>query len=146
MDDKRAPSCTPYIVASPLWSRAPSRDENGTPYIDFMMIIPGLKNADEATIESCMVKVRNSLCEFENVVAYVDLNIKLNLLWISTRPVPGISKLIMQAIQHEIPEAKIVAGDFNPESFSDGKEAGWLVLLGRRVKNRLLLITSGSKD
>lgn len=146
MSEKRAPSCTPYIVSSPLWSRAPARDEYGKPYIDFMMIIPGLKNADEATIQSCMVKIRNSLCDFENVVAYVDLNIKLNLLWISTRPVPGISKLIMQAILREIPQAKIVAGDFNPESFLERKKAGWLVMLGRRVKNRLRLIASTSTD
>lgn len=146
MDSKRAPSCTPFIVASPLWSRAPSRDENGAPYIDFMMLIPGLKNADTVTIESYMVKIRNSLGDFEHVVAYVDLNIRLNILWISSRAVPGISRLIMQAIQREIPEAKIVAGDFNPESFSGRKSSGWLVMLGRRVKKRLLLLTPGSTD
>lgn len=144
MSDKRVPSCTPYIVASPLWSRAPARDEKGTPYIDFMMIIPGLKGADEASIESCLVKIRNGLADFENVVAYVDLNIKLNLLWISARPVPGISKLIMQAILRELPHAKIVAGDFNPESFAE--KSSRLVLLGRRLKQRLLMLAPSSTD
>jgi hypothetical protein len=144
MSAKRVPSCTPYIVASPLWSRAPARDEKGTPYIDFMMIIPGLKGADEAVIESCLVKIRKGLADFENTVTYVDLNIKLNLLWISARPVPGISRLMMQAILREIPHAKIVAGDFNPETFSSKRSR--LVSLARRAKQRLGLFAPGSAD
>lgn len=144
MSDKRVPGCTPYIVTSPLWSRAPARDEKGSPFIDFMMIIPGLKGADEAIVQNCLVKISKSLADFENVVAYVDLNIKLNLLWISAKPVPGISKLIMQAILRELPHAKIVAGDFNAESFTE--KTNWLTLLGRRLKQRLLLFAPGSAD
>lgn len=146
MSDKRTPSCNPFIVSSPLWSRAPSRDENGRPFIDFMMIIPGLKTANDAVVESHLQKIRNSLQGFENTVAYVDLNIKLNLLWVSARQVPGISKLIMQAIQRELPQAKIVAVDFNPETFADRPRKGWLVLLGQKVKKRLLLLTTGSAN
>jgi len=96
--------------------RAPSRDENGKPYIDFMMLIPGLKQQDQAGLESIMLKIKNCLKAFESVVVYVDLNTRLNLLWISIKPVPEISQHIMQAIQHEIPTAKVVAGDFNPEN------------------------------
>lgn len=133
------PGCTPYIVASPLWSRAPSRDENGKPYIDFMMLIPGLKKETEVGIESCLLKIRNSLSNFEHVVVYVDLNIKLNLLWVSVKPVPGISKLIIQAIQREIPHARVVASDFNPQNNTSRKNSNWFFLIARRVKRSLLL-------
>ena len=121
MSDRRAPSCIPYVVASPLWTRAPARDANGSPYIDFMMIIPGLKNSDAMAIESCLVKLRNSLGQFENVVAYVDLNVKLNLLWISAKPVPGITRHIVQAIQQNIPGAKVVAGCRNVKPGQGGR-------------------------
>lgn len=146
MSDRRVPSCIPYVVASPLWTRAPARDANGSPYIDFMMIIPGLKSADEMAIESCLVKLRNSLGQFENVVAYVDLNVKLNLLWISARPVPGITRHIVQAIQKNIPEAKVVAGDFNPPADSSGQKSGWLRYLGIKVNTITRHLRLGSGD
>lgn len=139
------PSCTPYIEASPLWSRAPARDENGDPYIDFMMLIPGLKKQNEAGIESCLVKIRDSLSDFEEVVVYVDLNIKLNLLWVSAKPVPGISKHIVLAIQREIPHAKVVASDFNPPDEVNNQQFNWLLSMGRKVRNTLGLSTKQKK-
>lgn len=136
MNRRRAPSCTPWLVSSPLWSRAPSRDENGAPYIDFMMIIPGLKQGGDVAVEGCLQRLRASLDPFGQAVAYVDLNVKLNLLWISARPAPGILRQIARSIRQEIPEARIVAGDFNPESFAERKQP-WLVRLGRRISIRL---------
>lgn len=146
MSDCREPSCTPCLVASPLWTRAPARDADGSPYIDFMMIIPGLKSADEMAIESCLVKLRNSLAQFENVVAYVDLNVKLNLLWISARPVPGITRHIVHAIQKSIPEAKVVAGDFNPPGDSSAQNSRWLRYLGIKVSAITRHLRLGSGD
>ena len=143
MAEHRAPSCTPYVVASPLWTRAPSRDENGAPFIDFMMIIPGLKNGDGVYRENCLLRLRDSLRQFENSVAYVDVNYRLNLLWVSVRPVPGITRLIVQAIQLQIPEAKVVAGDFNPPP-AKPTNRGWLMTLGRRVSERLRLTRAQS--
>ncbi len=141
MDKSRAPSCTPYVVASPLWSRAPARDENGKPYSDFMMLIPGLKHQNEAGIESCLVKIRDSLQSFENVVVYVDLNIKLSLLWISHKPIPGITKPLVLAIMREIPAAKLITADFNADLTDDNQPAGnWLSSLGRKLKNSLNLL------
>ena len=141
MSDARTPSCTPYLVSSPLWSRAPLRDELGQAYSDFMLLIPGLKQQNEAGVEGCLYSIRQSLIGFEDVVVYVDLNIKLSLLWISVRPAPGISSRIAQAVQREIPHAKVVAGDFNPEEKSDKPLSGnGLSLFVRRVKRRLKLI------
>ena len=115
MSKSQSPSRRAFIESSPLWSRAPSRDENGKPFIDFMMIIPGLKSAEAVVIEGHMLKLRDCLARFEHNVAYVDLNVKLNLLWVSARPVPGLTRLLVEAIQDVIPQARVVTADFNPE-------------------------------
>ena len=147
MDKSRSPSCTPYIVASPLWSRAPARDENGKPYSDFMMLIPGLKQQSEAGIESCLVKIRDSLSPFENSVVYVDLNIKLSLLWISHKPIPGITTPLVHAIQSQIPQAKVIAGDFNPDVKNDNQSPrNWLSSVAYKLKNSLKLLGSDKDE
>jgi hypothetical protein len=139
MSSKQPPSCHSYVAASPLWSRAPAKDENGKPCVDFMMLIPGLKHADSRTVESYMFRIRNSLSEFGPLVVYLDLNIRLSLLWVSVKSVPGISRLMVEAIIREIPHAKVVAGDFNPENFVDRKPAP-LLRIGRKVMTHLRLV------
>lgn len=141
MSDVRLPSTTPYLVSSPLWSRAPARDEHGKPYSDFMMLIPGLKSSNEDEIVACLYRIRQGLVGFEEVVVYVDLNVRLSLLWVSIRPLPGISSRIVQAIQREIPQAKVIAGDFNPETKPDSRfSLNRLARFSPGVKRRLKLI------
>lgn len=145
MPDKKLPRSHSYVAPSPLWSRAPVRDAQGRPYIDFMMLIPGLKSADAALVESYMFRIRHCLEGFGNAVVYLDLNIKLSLLWVSAKPVPGISRLMVQAILREIPHARVVAGDFNPENVIERK-APPLKRLGRKVIYRLRLLSKSAAD
>lgn len=114
MGKSRLPVGTPFIENSPLWKRAPARDENGIPYNDFMMLIPGLNKLGGPVVEEYLVKIQHCLKPFGSVVVYVDMNIKLNILWISLRPGPGITSDIVVAIQQVIPDAKLIASDFNP--------------------------------
>ncbi len=137
LNRRRAPSTTPYVVSSPLWSRAPSRDEHGVPFIDFMMIIPGLKTGDDAAVEACLIKLGSCLEPYGHTVAYVDLNVRLNLLWISARPVPGIIRLLVEAIRRVIPEARVVAGDFNPPPESTAG-SGRLGRMSSRIRRQCL--------
>ena len=137
MKKSRAPSRRTFQQATPLWTRAPSRDENGKPFIDFMMIIPGLKQADPVVVEGYMVKLRDSLQRFDEQVAYVDLNVRLNLLWVSARPVPGLTCVLVEAIQAVIPEAKVVTADFNPESPRRSRWQAWRLRLGQSIQRRL---------
>jgi hypothetical protein len=139
MSDKQSPSCHSFVAGSPLWSRAPAKDENGKPCVDFMMLIPGLKHADSRTVESYMFRIQNSLSEFGPLVVYLDLNIKLSLLWVSAKSVPGISRHMVEAIIREIPHAKVVAGDFNPENFVDRKPQP-LLRIGRKMMTHLRLV------
>ena len=137
----RLPGVTPYVESSPLWTRAPGRDEDGKPYSDFMMLIPGLKQLNEAGIESCLVKIRQSLQPYEDVVVYVDLNIKLSCLWVSHHALPGITQPLVQAIINEIPHAKVVAADFNPDENKQNQPAlGWFSSFRYRLKAGIKLI------
>ncbi len=107
-----------------------------------MMLIPGLKQKNQAGIEDIILRIRKSLQSFEEVVVYIDLNTRLNLLWVSFKPIPDVSRYMMIAIQQEIPEARVVAGDFNPESLRR-KPAADLPLLGRirkTIRTRLRLL------
>lgn len=128
MSSKKPPSATPFVSVSPLWTRAPLRDEQGNSYFDFMMLIPRLKQQNAAGIELTVHKIRTSLARFENQVVYIDLNPRLNLLWISIKPVPELTRLMVNAIREAIPEARVVAGDFNPETARSRQR---LPLLGR---------------
>ena len=114
MGKSRLPISSPFIENSPLWKRAPARDENGIPYNDFMMLIPGLNKLGGPVIDEYLVKIQRCLKPFESVVVYIDMNIKLNILWISLKSDPGITSDIVLAIQQVIPHAKLVASDFNP--------------------------------
>lgn len=150
MKKSRLPSCSVLSVNSPLWQRAPARDAQGTPYIDFMMLIPGLNRECESTIEGYLVKINNCLKPFEQVVVYVDLNIKLNLLWISLKPEQGISSQIVVSIQAEIPHAKLIASDFNPHNnYSDRKIniriRQWMLSWRKSIQKKLGLLAGNKR-
>lgn len=137
MSDNNHPHPAYLVGGSPLWSRAPARDRQGKAYVDCLLLIPGLKHQGDAGIEACMQKIRHSLRQLEHAVVYVDLNIKLGLLWVSAEPIAGITLDITRAIQREIPAAKAIAADFNPEPPVEKKQ-GLLARLGDRVGLRRL--------
>ncbi len=95
--------------AAPLWQRVPTRDENGIQLSDFMMLIPGLNKADNHYIEGVIVELECALGRYTDTVCFADLNLKLNLLWVSVRPVLGICLELPTAIQLRIPEALLIA-------------------------------------
>jgi len=119
-----------FIKASPLWTRAPTRSKDGKGYSDFMLLIPRLNKSPKATIENKMLKIQQSLEPFVNIVVYIDLNLKLNILWISIKPVPGMCKNIIYAIQDVIPEARVVASDMPPRP---KKHTPWYLRLAQTV-------------
>lgn len=139
MKDTGLPRQGGFVKASPLWQRAPARDEQGRACIDFMLLIPGLKHQGDAVIEAHMIKIKDCLKPFDSSVIYVDLNLRLNLLWISARSIPGISRTITEAIQRVIPEARVVAADFNPDEATRAESRHWLLRLGSRLRRTMRL-------
>lgn len=95
--------------AEPLWKRVPQRDENGRHYSDFMMVIPGLRAKPPRVIETIVNHIQHVLSRYPEVVVFADLNLKLNVLWVSVKPVPGICLDLAAAIHMLVPEAKLIA-------------------------------------
>lgn len=94
----------------PLYKRVPTRDENNRPYSDFMMLIPRLRELPRSQLTyriACLQAVLNESRE----VVFADLNVPINLLWVSVKPYPGIIMQIAGAIRYRLPEALLVGPD-----------------------------------
>ena len=93
--------------AGPLYERAPTRDENGTRLSDFMMLIPGLRTRPESQFRDALRKIERVLTQFQEVV-FIDLNVPLNLLWVSVRPRPGVILEIASTLKFHVPDILLV--------------------------------------
>lgn len=92
----------------PLWQVAPTRDVAGRRLTDFMMLIPRLRSRPRAEIERASRDIQAVLALHQDVV-FADLNLKLNLLWVSLRPRQGAISELAAAIRLRVPEAVLVA-------------------------------------
>ena len=97
------------LPASPLYKRAPRTDEQGKPLTDFMMIIPRLRHRPQPLIQETIRKIEAVLNRYTREVVFVDLNLKLNVLWVIVRPKAGICWNIPMEINQAVPEALLVA-------------------------------------
>lgn len=97
---------------APLYERAPTKDENGDLLTDFMMLIPRLNRCTTTELKLKLVGLQNALVQFEEVV-FADLNLKINVLWVSLKPRRGLIEQIALRVQENVPEAKLVSGEFH---------------------------------
>jgi len=95
--------------AGPLWKRAPTSDKQGKPVSDFMMLIPALRSKPSHMMKKIIRDIEMVLLQYKSVVVFADLNVKLNVLWVSVKPVPGICLELPTAIKMCVPEALLVA-------------------------------------
>jgi len=95
--------------AAPLWRRLPTRSGNGANLNDFMLLIPGFREWPEARRERVCGILRELLDAHGERVVFADLNVKLNLLWISHRQGKGVALGLFQAIRARVPEVVLVA-------------------------------------
>jgi hypothetical protein len=98
--------------SEPLWQRAPTRDEQGRALSDFMMIIPHLRDKPRRQLEQTVQRIEQVLLRYHDKVVFADLNLALNVLWVSVRPVPGICLELPTAIKLQVPEALLVSHKF----------------------------------
>ncbi len=95
----------------PLWQIVPTRDEHGRRMTDFMMLVPHLKTQPKIYVEMAMRHIQRVLSRYDEVV-FADLNLQLNLLWVSLKHRPGHPGLILEIagrIRLLVPEAVLVA-------------------------------------
>lgn len=93
--------------SEPLYLRAPARDAAGRPLGDFMVLIPGLRDRSRQEFAEAVARLQAVLLSFREVV-FVDLNVPLNLLWVSVQPRPGVILELFGAMQQQLPEARLV--------------------------------------
>ena len=96
-----------------MWQVAPTRDSSGRRLTDFMMLVPRLRNRTPAEIERVSRDIQAVLALHQDVV-FADLNLKLNLLWVSLLPRPGAISELTAAIRLRVPEAVLVGHYVEP--------------------------------
>ncbi|MEK7717928.1 MAG: hypothetical protein AAB322_09305, partial [Pseudomonadota bacterium] len=60
-------------------------------------------------IQSTIEHIQKVFAEYGQAVVFAELNLKLSLLWISVKPIPGIRFQIAEALRAVIPEARLVS-------------------------------------
>lgn len=94
--------------AEPLWKLAPTKDEDGGPVSDLLMIIPKLKSRPEEYIKDTLANIEFALKQFKNEILFANVDMKLNTLWVSFKAVPGVYGDIVSTLRINVPEAVIV--------------------------------------
>ncbi|HHZ88120.1 MAG TPA: hypothetical protein EYN73_08640 [Chromatiaceae bacterium] len=94
--------------AEPLWKRVPTRDDDGRPVSDFMMLIPKFRSWPQERAERAVLEIQTVFEQFSQVVVFADLNLKLNLLWVSVKSIPGIQLQVVHAVRQRVPEAVLI--------------------------------------
>ena len=103
-------SLLPMLDATePLRKRAPVVDEDGKALSDFMVIIPDLRKRPQILIQQVMQEIHRILSHFGDQVVFAEVNLRLNLLWVSIRPVVGIPFEITEALRNSIPDVRLVS-------------------------------------
>jgi hypothetical protein len=97
------------LPAEPLWKRAPGRDEEGRALSDFMMIIPGLCRQSSDYVQKTLTEIEGVLKLYGSAVVFAEMNLKINTLWVTVRPVPGICLELPAVLKYRVPEALLVA-------------------------------------
>lgn len=99
----------PITAAEPLWKRVPTHDEHGNMLNDFMMVIPKLKSQSVQVIQQVIREIESVLNFYRKHIVFVELNLNLNILWVSLHAIAGLGLEIAAAIHHRVPQAKVVA-------------------------------------
>lgn len=100
---------SPFLPAEPLRKRVPAFDEHGQVLSDFMMLFPGLVKKPQHHMQIAIEHIQAVFADYGHAVVFAEFNLKLNLLWISVKPIPGIRFQIAEALRALIPEARIVS-------------------------------------
>ena len=114
---------SPLSPCEPLWKRVPTSDSEGRKLGDFMMLIPKLRNWPRVRMERAVREIHGVFEHYREAVVFADLNLKLNLLWVSVKPIPGICLEVAGAVRSRVPEAILVANLV--EVMAGARRTGW---------------------
>ncbi|MCB1924980.1 MAG: hypothetical protein KDJ27_14765 [Gammaproteobacteria bacterium] len=133
--------------ALPLWRLAPTRDGDGRCVADFMMLIPGLRRYPEVRQRDVAAQIRAACAGYGDQVVFADINVAINVLWVSVAAEPGLVGRVAQSIRDRVPEALLVGGQLGTAAGLAPSRAQaspiWLHL--RRLSRRISLRLSGPR-
>ncbi len=98
-----------WEAGQPLWQRVPKRDASGRPYVDFMMLAPGLNRRSAVEQHQVMVLVRGVLERFGDDIVFADFNLDINVLWVSLRCQPGLMTQVVCLLRAKVPMLRLVS-------------------------------------
>lgn len=99
----------PLRPAEPLWKRVPIKDDDGHLLTDCMLLIPKLRSRPAHEQRAVTDRIRQALAGLGDKVVFADLNLSLNVLWVSMKAESGIVVDVTTAVQTQVPEALLVA-------------------------------------
>jgi len=111
-DKTQLAACFPHEPAQPLWQRVPTHTDAGELVSDFMMILSGLKKLGETQKQKLYDTLYRVLKMYDSDILLAEVNTKLNTLWISYKPRPGLGAEIAAMIHHHVPQAKLISQRF----------------------------------
>ena len=103
---------TPMQPAEPLWQRVPTRTEHGELAADFMMLFRQLRQAGRSRQQQILDDLQGVLHYYGKLILFAELNLRLNTLWVSHRPRPGLGLEIAAAIHCKIPQAVLITQNY----------------------------------
>ncbi|MEW8496573.1 MAG: hypothetical protein AB2604_22455 [Candidatus Thiodiazotropha taylori] len=133
-----APSTSRWQPSAPLWQRAPNKQADGAPLADLMMLIPRLKHYSEVQINHLQSMLEEVLIEFGEKIVFTDINLKLNVIWVTVLPEPGLCREVALAIRKRVPEAVMVGNQLKSTTteLQSGGWRNWAMLIKRIVSKQ----------
>jgi len=125
MPDRKLINVAHLQPGEPLWRRVPTRGAGGELLNDFMMLIPGIREWPEERRQRALTSLQQVLGEQGGKVVFADLNLKLNLLWISMRPDAGGCIGMAAVIKAQLPEAVLVASRAEVMAGAANRQRRW---------------------
>jgi hypothetical protein len=105
----RDPSGILRYPATPLWSRVPTRDENGKSLIDFMILLRGFSKKPAHRQQDIIHEIEQVCRDYRDWIVFVELNARINTLWFSCRPIQNAMTHISYSLVSRVPEAVLIA-------------------------------------
>lgn len=73
-----------------------------------MLLIPKLRLQPQSYIDTTISNIQQVLEQYSEVV-FVNLNLAINVLWVSVKSRPGVILELVVSIRERVPEAVLVA-------------------------------------
>lgn len=72
------------------------------------MLIPRLGRRPAEQVQNTLREISAVLDLYRHAVVYADMNLRINVLWVTVWPIPGICLELPAALKTRIPEALLV--------------------------------------